>query len=106
MTNPAAHMPECVTLSNVIVDDIVLWDGRTLMGTLGGSGTHALAGMRVWGGVHGIVGWVGDDFGPDLRSQLAQMDADISGLKLRPGATTRAWHFKSIFIKRNFFFRF
>ncbi len=85
------HAPECVTFSNIIVDDIVLWDGRALMGTLGGSGAHALAGMRVWGGVHGIVGWVGDDFGPELRSQLAQMDADISGLKLRPGATTRAW---------------
>ncbi len=85
------HAPECVTLSNIIVDDIVLWDGRTLMGTLGGSGTHALAGMRVWGGVHGIVGWVGDDFGFELRSQLTQMDADISGLKLRSGATTRAW---------------
>ena len=91
MTDRMTNAPECVTFSNIIVDDIVLWDGRTLMGTLGGSGTHALAGMRVWGGAHGIVGWVGADFGPDLREQLAQMDADMSGLSLRDSPTTRAW---------------
>ena len=40
--------PEYVTFSNIIIDDIVLWDGSTHMSVLGGSGTHALIGMRVW----------------------------------------------------------
>src|SRR5436309_10680967 len=34
--------PEYVTFSNLIIDDIVLSDGRSFMNTLGGAGTHAL----------------------------------------------------------------
>lgn len=83
--------PECVSLSNIIIDDIVLWDGRTLMGTLGGAGTHAVVGMRVWGGSHGVVGWVGEDFDPAMRAQLTGMDTDMRGLGLRNSPSTRAW---------------
>ena len=84
---------ECVTFSNVIVDDIVLWDGRTLMGTLGGGGTHALVGMRVWGARprNGFVAWTGADFDPAMRAQLERIDVDLSGLYERPDPTTRAW---------------
>jgi sugar/nucleoside kinase (ribokinase family) len=84
---------ECVTFSNVIVDDIVMWDGRTLMGTLGGGGTHALVGMRVWGARprNGFVAWTGADFDPAMRAQLERIDVDLSGLYERPDPTTRAW---------------
>jgi sugar/nucleoside kinase (ribokinase family) len=92
--NASVECPvECVTFSNVIVDDIVLWDGRTLMGTLGGGGTHALVGMRVWGARlrNGFVAWTGVDFDPAMRAQLERIDVDLSGLYERPDPTTRAW---------------
>ena len=84
---------ECVTFSNVIVDDLVMWDGRTLMGTLGGGGTHALIGMRVWGARprNGFVAWTGADFDLAMRAQLERIDVDLSGLYERPDPTTRAW---------------
>jgi hypothetical protein len=93
MNGPVECPVECVTFSNVIVDDIVLWDGRTLMGTLGGGGTHALVGMRVWGARprNGFVAWTGVDFDPAMRAQLERIDVDPSGLYERPDPTTRAW---------------
>lgn len=51
--------PDYVTFSNIIIDDIVLWDGSTHMSVLGGSGTHALIGMRVWSRSLGFVASVG-----------------------------------------------
>jgi sugar/nucleoside kinase (ribokinase family) len=93
MNGPVECPVECVTFSNVIVDDIVLWDGRTLMGALGGGGTHALVGMRVWGARprNGFVAWTGVDFDPAMRAQLERIDVDPSGLYERPDPTTRAW---------------
>ena len=52
-------IPKYVTFSNIIIDDIVLWDGSTHMSVLGGSGTHALIGMRVWSDRLGFVASVG-----------------------------------------------
>ncbi len=37
-----------ISISSVIIDDIVLPDGTTYMAILGGGGTHAAMGMRVW----------------------------------------------------------
>jgi hypothetical protein len=54
--------PDYITFSNIIIDDIVLWDGRTYMGTLGGAGTHALIGMRLWSDRLGFVATIGHDF--------------------------------------------
>lgn len=84
--------PEYVTFSNLIVDDIVLGDGRTWMNTLGGSGTHALSGMRVWGERLGYVAYAGADFDPQHRAQLAAVGVDLRGIVLRPEhRTARAW---------------
>ncbi|MEZ4515258.1 MAG: PfkB family carbohydrate kinase [Chloroflexota bacterium] len=80
------------TFSNLIIDDIVFPDGRTAMNTLGGSGTHALVGMRVWNGRLGYSAIVGTDFDPGHAQRLQQFGADVSGLVVRDGfATARAW---------------
>lgn len=84
--------PEFVTLSNLIVDDIVLADGRSFMNTLGGAGTHTLVGMRPWSDRLGFVAYRGDDFDPQHAAFLEAMGVDMRGIVPRPGhRTARAW---------------
>src|SRR4030095_3774839 len=80
--------PEFVTISNLIIDDIVLADGRSFMNTLGGAGTHTLVGMRPWSDALGFVAYSGDDLDPQHRSFLEAMDVDLRGVVLRPGQRT------------------
>jgi sugar/nucleoside kinase (ribokinase family) len=85
-------IPEYVTFSNLIVDDIVLSDGRSFMNTLGGAGTHALIGMRAWSERLGLVASVGADFDTRHRSALEHLGVDLRGLVERQGyQTARAW---------------
>jgi sugar/nucleoside kinase (ribokinase family) len=85
-------IPEFVTFSNLIIDDIVLPDGRSFMNTLGGAGTHTLVGMRPWSDALGFVAYCGDDFDPPHRSFLDAMGVALRGVMLRPGQRTpRAW---------------
>jgi sugar/nucleoside kinase (ribokinase family) len=84
--------PEYVTFSNLIIDDIVLSDGRSFMNTLGGAGTHALVGMRVWSERPGLIASVGADFDIQHRALLEGLGADLRGLIEREGyKTARAW---------------
>ncbi len=85
-------IPDFVTLSNLIIDDIVLPDGRSFMNTLGGAGTHTLVGMRPWSDALGFVAYCGDDLDPQHRSFLEAMGVDLRGVMLRIGQRTpRAW---------------
>jgi len=85
-------VPEYVTISNLIIDDIVLADGRSYMNTLGGAGTHTLIGMRPWSDSLGFVAYCGTDFDPQHRRFLEQMGVDLRGVALRSGERTpRAW---------------
>lgn len=82
-----------VSASNVIIDDIVLWDGRTAMATLGGSGIHAVTGMRVWEEPPlGLLAYLGDDFPASMQQDLDLLGVDRAGLICREGLPTpRAW---------------
>ncbi|MGH2617186.1 MAG: carbohydrate kinase family protein [Thermomicrobiales bacterium] len=89
---PSPSTPEFVAYSGLIIDDIVLPDGRTFMNTLGGSATHALVGMRVWAERLGYFAAVGADFAPRHRALLEGLGIDLRGLLVREGsATARAW---------------
>lgn len=84
--------PDYITFSNIIIDDIVLWDGTTHMGTLGGSGTHALIGMRVWSDSLGYAAVVGPDFEQQQREELLKLGIDLRGIREDPACkTARAW---------------
>ncbi len=99
-------MPDFVTFSGLIVDDIVLPDGCTHFNTLGGSGTHALVGMRVWSERLGYFAAVGPDFDPAHRSQLEAMGIDLRGLIERAGSRTpRAWQLMEVDDRRIEVFR-
>ncbi len=80
------------SLSNIIIDDIVLWDGRTHINTLGGGGTHAVVGMRVWTRAVGLVAAVGEGFPEAHREALRTRGIDLEGVIHRPGVPMpRAW---------------
>ena len=81
-----------IAFSNLIIDDIVFPDGRSSMNVTGGSGLHALVGMRVWSDSIGYAASVGADLDQKHLDGLARFGVDVSGLILRDGyATARAW---------------
>lgn len=81
-----------ISIGNIIIDDIVLPDGVTHMGVLGGGGTHAIVGMRIWSQEVGLVAAVGPDFLQASADKLASYRIDLSGVLERPCyQTARAW---------------
>ena len=78
------------SIGSVIIDDIVLPDGQTRMGVLGGGATHAAIGLRVWSDRVGVCAAVGRNFPESLRAELAGA-FDLRGLLTRAAPTPRAW---------------
>ena len=78
---------------SLIIDDLVLPDGRTYMGLLGGGGPQTAFGMKLWtGGSVGICAGVGSDFPPAAQRWLEGMEIDTAGVRLQPQhPTLRAW---------------
>jgi sugar/nucleoside kinase (ribokinase family) len=92
LPSPASRPVDYVSYSGLIIDDIVLPDGRTYFNTLGGSATHALIGMRVWSDRLGYFAAVGNDFAASHRDRLEHLGIDLSGLLVRDDyPTARAW---------------
>ena len=78
------------SIGSVIIDDIVLPDGETRMGVLGGGATHAAIGMRVWSERVGVCAAIGHNFPESARAELAAA-FDLRGLLERDAPTPRAW---------------
>jgi ribokinase len=83
--------PDLVILGNLLVDDIVLRDGTTLMGEPGGALLHAALAARLWSARVGLVSVVGTDYPAAALEALADRGVDLSGVRRlgRPGG--RAW---------------
>jgi len=79
-----------ISVGSVIIDDIVMPDGTTHMGCLGGGGVHAVMGMRVWSERVGLVANIGRDFPSSLMDKLEKA-FDVQGLIKRDMSTIRAW---------------
>ncbi len=79
-----------ISISFIIIDDIVMPDGTTHMGCLGGGGVHAAMGMRVWSEQVGLVASIGRDFPSNLMNQLGK-SFDVQGLAKCEVKTIRAW---------------
>ncbi len=85
-------MPEFfLSIGSIIIDDIVMPDGRKKIGILGGGLTHAAMGMRVWTDQVGLVSSVGGDFDKDLIA-LLKTYFDTTGICINQAVPTpRAW---------------
>jgi ribokinase len=73
--------PDLVCLGNLIVDDVVLADGRTRMGQPGGAMLYAALGACLWGTSVGIVAPLGDDYPASMLDGLAARGVDLAGLR-------------------------
>lgn len=82
--------PAIVCVGSIIIDDIVLPDGVTRMGVLGGGVSHAAAGAAAWGERPGIVACVGRDLPAAARDRLAR-DFDLQGVIALDVPQARAW---------------
>jgi len=82
---------EYIFVGNVIIDDILQADGRVSMYALGGGGSHAVMGGRVWSDDIAFIAGAGRDFSPEHWDQLAQAGLNLGGIKRHECVTTRAW---------------
>src|SRR4051794_22811962 len=83
--------PDLVLFGNLLVDDIVFEDGRTLMGEAGGAILHAALAAQLWGTRVALVSIAGSDYPRVILDALERRGIDLSGVKQfgRPGG--RAW---------------
>ena len=79
-----------VAVANIIGDDL-LFEGKSVTAVLGGAGTYAAAGMRVWTDHVGIVSGAGEDFEPSYGGWFARNQIDQSGILIRGAHTPRSW---------------
>lgn len=87
--NPVSA-PAYACAGTIILDDIVYPDGRTEMAVLGGGGTHAVAGMNVWGVIPGLLGAIGNDLPEAIAARLERM-CDSRGVIRLEMPQLRAW---------------
>ena len=73
--------PDVVLLGNLLVDDIVLRDGQTLMGEPGGAVLHAALAAALWGAKVGICSVAGTDYPSHALEQLAAKGINLAGVR-------------------------
>jgi len=77
---------------NIILDDIVFPDGRTVMGVLGGGGPQTAFGMRLFADQVGLVAGVGMDLPQSVWDWLTESGIDHTGVEVSSvNLTPRAW---------------
>lgn len=82
--------PDLVVLGNLLVDDVVWPDGRTLMGEPGGAAVYVSLAVRLWGASVGVVSVRGSDYPDAMLHALAERGVDLAGVRElgRPGVRT------------------
>src|SRR6478752_2003333 len=83
--------PDLVVLGNLLVDDIVLQDGTTLMGEPGGAVLHVALAASLWGTRVGLVSVVGTDYSRTTLEALVDRDVDLTGVRELDRSGGRAW---------------
>jgi sugar/nucleoside kinase (ribokinase family) len=86
-----ATTPRVVVVGNLTIDDVVLADGTTLMGSLGGNSVHTSAAALVGGVAVSLVARRGEDFPVEAAARLAAAGIDLSHVVDVPGPTVRNW---------------
>lgn len=84
-------MESVLILGNLTIDDVVLADGTTYMGTLGGNTIHVACAAIVNGVKPILIARMGEDFEVQVLSPLTARGADISHLIKISGPTVRNW---------------
>jgi sugar/nucleoside kinase (ribokinase family)/fructoselysine-6-P-deglycase FrlB-like protein len=80
-----------VVVGNLTIDDVVLSDGTTLMGALGGNSVHSAAAAVSCGAAVVLVARRGEDFPEGALHSLAAAGVDVGHVVDVPGPTVRNW---------------
>ena len=83
--------PALVILGNLLVDDVVLPDGRTRMGQPGGAILYAALAAALWTDRVGCVSLAGSDYPAPMLDALARREVDLAGVKPQGGPGLRTW---------------
>ena len=83
--------PDLVLMGNLLVDDIVLTDGHTLLGEPGGAVLHTALAASLWGCRVGIVSIAGNDYPRYALDALARRGVDLAGVRHLERSGGRAW---------------
>jgi len=83
--------PNVVVVGNLTIDDVVLPDGATSMGSLGGNTIWAALGARLWEPSVGIVTRRGDDLPDATLDELRTLGIALDGVVPVDGPTIRNW---------------
>ncbi len=79
-----------VSISSIMIDDVIYSIDDMRFGNLGGASPHALAGCGVWDKSFGVISSAGADF-DQLFTDLDRLHIDTAGVQLLQQHTTRAW---------------
>jgi sugar/nucleoside kinase (ribokinase family) len=82
---------DLVVLGNLLLDDVVLPDGRTRMGEPGGAVLYASLGASLWGVRVGVVTWQGSDYPVWALEALAARGVDLAGAQPLGRKGLRTW---------------
>src|SRR4029079_3045147 len=88
---PPSKTPDLIFLGNLLVDDIVLQDGRTLMAEPGGAVLHAALAARLCGANVGLVSITGTDYPASALEALASRGIDLAGVRPLGRLGGRSW---------------
>ncbi len=83
--------PELVLLGNLLVDDVVMPDGRTRMAEAGGSALYGALAARLWETPVGLATVCGSDYPRPALEALQQRGADLEGVRDLGREGLRSW---------------
>lgn len=83
--------PDLIVAGNLLIDDIVLPGGETLMGEPGGAVLYASLAAALWGVRVGVLSVRGDDYPAAALDALATRGVDLSGVRRIAGPGLRTW---------------
>lgn len=83
--------PDLVCLGNLLVDDIVFSNGKTLMGEPGGAAIYVSLAARLWGTTVGVVSVRGADYPEHMLDELRGRGVDLAGVRELGAPGVRTW---------------
>jgi len=94
-----------VVAGNLTLDDTVMPDGHTVMGTMGGDVLYTGLGAALWTRPVGLFSRYGDDFPLEHLERARAAGLDLNGLRACLGPTIRYWVIYEWDGRRHFIFR-
>lgn len=79
-----------VSISSIMIDDVIYSIENMRFGNLGGASLHAIAGCGVWDRFFGVISSVGKDF-KSYSSDLRHLNIDLQAIQILQEKTTRVW---------------